>query len=463
MADYTVVQPTDTDHAENLNAMLGHPALADYVLYGLEVQNLNAANGEFDLTEGKVYIERPTAQAIVDDQGTQETRHRVLLASHFDAKTDVGIADADARNYVWARANAGTQDSPKIDVNATGVAPSDDSVLIAVLDADDTDSDGTAESLTLADQPNQGPDIESETIVPSRGTTGVAGGLATGARELPKNAIRGEAARAPVDDAATQGDASILTLLSSGDLPAAYVERVLDGNGGAYGHALNAPLGPYARKNEQVGWDYDSLADVPHWSPSDGGTAAWTQSVTGNPRSIRVETDDAAADTGGVLSTVITSYAALGGFQMVFENVVSNYANSDHSMYVGMTDQDSLGSDITETGNGVFGGHEGGPGTEAVKKVDAGASNLTDTSEFDAANWQNGVDVVVRYDASDGEAGVEMYADDGTTFISLANAAGVPSDTTFSPVVFLNTDGAADSDHVEVERLTIEPLAEVLH
>lgn len=241
MADYTVIQPTDTDHSENINATLGHPALIDYVRYGLEVQNLDAPNGQFDLTEGKVHFERSVTQAIVgedaDGNPIYEDRHRALITSHLDARTNLAIANVNARNYVWARANAGTDDSPKIDVNDTGVASSDDSLLIGILDAEDTDSDGVAENLTLVEQPNRGPNLEPESVISPQEVLTLGkeiaptDGLHVGPIEVSPDARNYPLINLPVTSNLTGGDAVGYQIGLDED-PALTVEGKANGSGG---------------------------------------------------------------------------------------------------------------------------------------------------------------------------------------------------------------------------------------
>jgi hypothetical protein len=226
MTDYVLIESGDADDAENVGALLGHPALVDYVLYGLEITNLDATNGEFDVTDGKAYID-------VGDLATSdgEPRHNIGVTAHLEARAGEPIATVDGPNYVYVDPQIGVGDSPTINVYDSDSGSADDELLIAILDAEDTDDDGVAESLTLAEQPNRGPVEEPETIAPPRGTVGVAGAIATGPREAPPDRANHMVINLPVTDSLAAGD-SVGYHLDLDEDRALTIEGEADGTGG---------------------------------------------------------------------------------------------------------------------------------------------------------------------------------------------------------------------------------------
>lgn len=130
MSDYVFPQFNDYDDPQNFAFHLGQSNLGDFVEYGLSL-TADHANENFDVTEGKAYVEQ--TDAIGDASG--ETRHRLVYAVHVDAIADVGFATTAGVNYVWLDANVGSQDSPQIVVETNDVAPSDASLKLGEIDA----------------------------------------------------------------------------------------------------------------------------------------------------------------------------------------------------------------------------------------------------------------------------------------------------------------------------------------
>jgi len=438
MTDYVLIESGDADDAENVGALLGHPALVDYVLYGLEITNLNATNGEFDVTEGKAYIS-------VGDLATSdgETRHEIGVAAHLDARAGESIATVDGRNYVYVDPQIGVGDSPTVNVYDSDGTPGDDELLIAILDAEDTDDDGVAESLTLVEQPNRGPVEEPETIAPPRGTVGVAGAIATGPQEAPLNALRGEYMTAPMDDEATQGDTSLLTLLKSGLDPAIYVERTLDGQGGAYGHQLEAALGRFARINSNLSWEYDTLSDVPNWSTNDGGASTWTYNVNSRPRRMTVEHDGSGSDDyGGAVSAALATYQSIGGFRITFHDV-SYTDNADNELRIGLSDAGA--ADNLNDQNSIYFCQRGGSSQLKISGNGYSWVNVDFTSNHNLS---------LEYDGSE----VRGYTD-GNEKVSQSHSGNFD----YKPVIQLFENGnKSASETIEVQQITVEPLPEVL-
>lgn len=130
MANYTVAQSGDTDDAANINALSGIENNADFVADGLNLTNVNHTDNTFDLTEGEVFILVDSMYA--DRAG--EDRFNCLVNSHFDTGiTTLSFTDGTI-NHVYARANLGVDDAPKIDVLQDESNATDDSFRIAVID-----------------------------------------------------------------------------------------------------------------------------------------------------------------------------------------------------------------------------------------------------------------------------------------------------------------------------------------
>jgi len=128
MADHTYPQNDDPDDAENFGEWMGQQNLGDFVEYGLNF-TVDYATPSLDVSEGKVY-------AIVDSataETSQETRHRLLVESHLDARNGLALTDG-AVNYIFAETNFATNDDPSIVVKTTDSAPSDSAVKIGEVD-----------------------------------------------------------------------------------------------------------------------------------------------------------------------------------------------------------------------------------------------------------------------------------------------------------------------------------------
>ena len=164
MTDYHLLQDGDADDAGNVNTLVGHPNLANYVPGdGLQAGPVDYVNDIFDLSAGKAFLLLDTETTASD----AETRHLCLRTMYFDARTGIDLADGSGLNHVYARLNVGTSDSPKIDVwsdtqesNATS-----DSLKIAVIDAanETVDTDFNRSPNGLFDQLTA-TDIDTTTI-----------------------------------------------------------------------------------------------------------------------------------------------------------------------------------------------------------------------------------------------------------------------------------------------------------
>jgi len=129
MADHSFPQSGDPDDAANFAEHLGRSNITDYVEYGLALQNIDYGALTFDVSEGKAFLLGETATAA----STGETRHRVDHVVHLDARAGLELTDG-AVNHVFVDGNVDTDDSPTIEVNTTGDAPSDSSLKIGEID-----------------------------------------------------------------------------------------------------------------------------------------------------------------------------------------------------------------------------------------------------------------------------------------------------------------------------------------
>lgn len=136
MTDYTLIQSGDPDAAENVGAALGTIADIPILVEGLGVSNYDAGAPAVDLNAGKTcHILDTALSEWTDDQGNQqsETVHEVRFVCHLDARTGIGLTDADV-NHVFVDPQWDTDDSPQIVVNTTNNLPLSTAVKIAEID-----------------------------------------------------------------------------------------------------------------------------------------------------------------------------------------------------------------------------------------------------------------------------------------------------------------------------------------
>jgi hypothetical protein len=261
------------------------------------------------------------------------------------------------------------------------------------------------------------------------------------ALSAPTNAESVVFQRAPINDEATQGTESILTLLQSGIDPAMVMRRELDGQGGAYAHQLDAPLGRFARLNANLSFEYDTLADVPNWETNSSG-GNYTFNVNSRPRRLRVEHDGSSSlDFGGAQSQSLTTFQSLGPLRVVFKDLTWDGVSDEAR--IGLTDTD-VATDVRSTGNVIYieGGSGGG---DQLNVVDNGSNNTAGIADF-SRNTQT--DLALEYDGSEARAVV-----DGEVRGSLSFS----SNSDFVPFIQL-FDGSNGASVIEVRQVTVEPL-----
>jgi hypothetical protein len=158
---HTLIEPGDPDDAENVDSMFGHPALVDYVHPDEQfvITNLDKNNEEFTISSGKAYIS--LTQQFTSDGGE---RNRLMVACEVPEQT-VGLDDTGQNNYIWLQAQIGQTDSPQWVVTTSQSAPSDDSLLIAELNVENTDADSAPETLEVRKYYNRdGPNLIANSI-----------------------------------------------------------------------------------------------------------------------------------------------------------------------------------------------------------------------------------------------------------------------------------------------------------
>jgi hypothetical protein len=276
--------------------------------------------------------------------------------------------------------------------------------------------------------------------------TAFTGGAATGPQEAPLNALRAQFSQAPANSEATQGDMSILTMLQSAGSPAAYMERVLDGQGGAYGHQLQAALGRFARINANLSWEYDSLADVLNWDTT--GPSSFSFGLTGFPRKLEVSHDGSGGGTGGAVASPLLAPDSLGAFSITFHGV--DYTDNDSSNNITLAVSDvSADTNARSTGTGV---------AAIFSPNDADLfihENGTELASLDGENidFSQKQDITIRSTSS----GFEILVGGDRRNSTSKTVSGA-----MSPLIQLGDNGAGTGETLTVEQITVEPLPEVL-
>lgn len=154
MPEYVLIESGDANEAENVDAMFGHPALVDYVHPDEQftITLTDFQNGTITVSSGKAYI--GVEQLLVS---TGEQRNQAMVAIERNEQT-VNLQTTNGINHLFLDANIGTKDSPLWKVFTTDDPPSPESIKVATIEADSTDSSISVELH------NQGPDIVSELL-----------------------------------------------------------------------------------------------------------------------------------------------------------------------------------------------------------------------------------------------------------------------------------------------------------
>jgi hypothetical protein len=164
-----------------------------------------------------------------------------------------------------------------------------------------------------------------------------SGEIVTGPQSTSLNAEASVLNEAPINSDATAGTESVITMLASGLDPTMTVSRTLDGQGGAYGHQLDAPLGRFARINANLSFEFDTLSDVPNWETGTSDSS-FSFSVTDRPRRIRVEHDGTASSVNynGLIATPIVDTQSLDSYRITFHDVSLLDDGGTQISYIGL-------------------------------------------------------------------------------------------------------------------------------
>ncbi len=122
------VNDGDFNDAANFAALVEGAQTSDYVVRGLNVQNVGS--GTFDLTKGKAFVSDSDATA---GQSSESRDERVAYIAELDARTGLSYTTGDV-NYVFLDVLLTDDDAVDIVVNTTDTAPSEPSLKIAEID-----------------------------------------------------------------------------------------------------------------------------------------------------------------------------------------------------------------------------------------------------------------------------------------------------------------------------------------
>ena len=122
------VNDGDFDDAANFASFIEATQTSDYVVRGLNLQNVSG--GTFDLTTGKAFVSDSSATA---GQSSESRDERVAYVVELDARTGLSYTTGDV-NYVFVDVLLTDDDAVDIVINTTDTAPSEPSIKIAEID-----------------------------------------------------------------------------------------------------------------------------------------------------------------------------------------------------------------------------------------------------------------------------------------------------------------------------------------
>ncbi len=279
-----------------------------------------------------------------------------------------------------------------------------------------------------------------------------SGAIQTGPQTASTNAKRVVYQDAPVDSSATQGTESLLTMLQSGVNPAMYMERTMDGQGGAYAHQLQTALGRFARINANLSWQNGSLANVGGWEIEQQSSNAHSFQLTDHPR--RLELSHGTTDSnqyGGVRSTYVVNEPAFDAFTLTFHNVSYTDNDINNGLRFGLTNA-PMDDNVLDYSGIVLDYSNAGAGEVTLYAREGGNSiGFTNVSK---RSWGTNRDVSVSWNGDTAGAFI-----DGER---LQTASGsFSSDHRLRPFVQVE-DSTVTAETLSIEQVTVEPLAEVL-
>ena len=150
MVDENVLLETgDSDDAENFAAVLGHPALTNYVHPNeqFEITNIDYSGdppATLEISSGKAFVGYDGMMTTASG----EERRQLMFTVEKDAETGVEIAAPDQTNYLYIDLNIGSN-SAVWTVTSNATPPNKSALLVAELDVTDTDGDGAADEIDI--------------------------------------------------------------------------------------------------------------------------------------------------------------------------------------------------------------------------------------------------------------------------------------------------------------------------
>jgi hypothetical protein len=262
------------------------------------------------------------------------------------------------------------------------------------------------------------------------------------------NSERALFAEAPVNDSATAETESVLKMLESGLKPTMTVSRTLDGQGGAYGHQFDAPLGRFGRVNSTLNnfnhTDVNLISELDNWDVFDSGST-FTFETNSRPRRLSIKHDGSTSNHAGIKSSVLTTSESLDAFMITFHDV-SVPDVSGTKLQIGISTEQP-DKNIDGKGNGIFGRLFTSNNSIKPRVADNGTIVTDSGFQFDTS---------VNHDISfiyDGESAIFFL--DGF----LRSTIAYDNNADFTPVINVQDRGSdSNSGTVSVAEITVEPI-----
>jgi hypothetical protein len=225
----------------------------------------------------------------------------------------------------------------------------------------------------------------------------------------------------------------------------------LDGQGGAYQHQLDAPLGKFSRINSNLSFEYDTLSDADNWSVSPG-SSGFNISLAASPRRLSISHDGSTTSIQGVSSKILTTPSSLNSFAITFKNLSFTDNDSENGFILGVSDSPAGQAATNGLQHRITDG-----GFNRVEIVDGGSV----IGFGSPSNGPNGIDYSGKIDLT-----LAVEINNNTTTLKLLQdgkiraqtSASTPSGS-LSPFINLTDDGSnTQSESLEVEQVTVEPI-----
>lgn len=218
MPDHTFFQHGDEPDAANFAQAFGLSVRTSYIVSGLSF-SVNLTGPSLDVAGGTAVIWRGDMTTSSPDIDPAETRSDTAHPIELDPVTGLALTDNDV-NHVYLDANVGTSDSPVIEVNTTGAAPSAASVKIGEVDT----NEGT-EDAAISDQWRLITESATITFPDEEAAVSVAGDLRNGTvvysrsqeRQFIIDGTSVQPNYTPVEQVVENPDRNRATELSDGD------------------------------------------------------------------------------------------------------------------------------------------------------------------------------------------------------------------------------------------------------